>query len=59
MTIEQKVAKIRAMSNEELIRTANRAPDFGWDDEGAEIEKRMNSGVLKCEMQGNRIVIID
>ncbi len=58
MTIDEKVKLIRSLSDQELINRANAAPDFGWDDEGAEIDRRMKQNGLKVEMQGNRIVII-
>lgn len=58
MTIDQKVKLIKSLNNEDLIRRANAAADFCWDDEGAEIERRMTENGLKVEMQGNRLVII-
>ena len=48
MTIAEKVKLIQSLSDEELIRRANACPDFGWDDEGAEISKRMEHNGLKC-----------
>lgn len=58
-TIDQVVKrKFRHLSDEDLIRRANQAPDFGWDDEACEIDRRMRETGLKCEMQGNSIVII-
>lgn len=51
--------KFKHLSNEQLIQRANRAPDFKWDDEGCEIERRMKEDpTLKIEMQGNKLVII-
>ena len=50
--------KFRHLSDEELIRRANRAPDFGKDDEEYEIVRRVEEEGLKVEMQGNRLVII-
>lgn len=51
--------KFKHLSNQKLIDRANAAPDFKWDDEGHEIGRRMKADpFFKCEMQGNRIVII-
>lgn len=50
--------KFRHLSDQQLIDRANRALDFGWDDEGYEIERRRRECGLNCEMQGNRIVIL-
>lgn len=50
--------KFKHLSNEELIRRANKAADFCWDDEAVEIGRRMKENGLKCEMQGNLIVIL-
>jgi hypothetical protein len=47
--------KFKHLSDQQLINRANAAPDFKWDDESHEIGRRK----IKCEMQGNRIVIID
>ncbi len=58
MTIEQNLKIIQSLSNEDLIRRANGKGDFNWDDEGAEISKRMEAETLKCKMNGDRIVII-
>lgn len=57
----EKAVKVKfyGVSNEDLVRRANNAPDFGWDDEGCEISRRRRKGVLNCQMQGNTIVIIE
>lgn len=58
-TIDEIVkAKFKRLSDQELINRANAAADFCWDDEGAEIDRRMRENGLKCEMQGNKIVIL-
>lgn len=51
--------KFYGISNKDLVRRINQAPDFGWDDEGCELERRMNKamGEFMCEMQGSIIVI--
>ncbi len=56
--IKQAPTRFAHLSNQELVRRANAAGDFNWDDEGDEIGRRMEAGTLKCEMQGNRIVIL-
>lgn len=33
--------KFRGVSDTELIRRIERAPDFGWDDEGYELNRRL------------------
>ena len=52
--------KFYGVTNVELIRRANRAADFCWDDEAVEIGRRMrkSEGQFDCKMQGNSIVII-
>lgn len=60
LTLDQTMKrKFRGLSNEALIRRANQAPDFGWDDEACEIDRRSRECGLKVQMQGNRIVIIN
>lgn len=53
-------AKFKHLSNQKLIDRANAAPDFKWDDEAHEIERRMkvSEGKFKVEMHGNKLVII-
>lgn len=59
-TIDQIVKrKFRHLTDQELINRANAAADFCWDDEGAEIDRRRRESGLKCEMQGNKIVIVN
>ena len=51
--------KFKHLSNQELINKANRAADFGWDDEGYEINRRgLADPSFKYAMLGNKIVII-
>lgn len=50
--------RLAHLTNEELVRRANAAPDFGWDDEGEEISHRMDEGRLNVEMRGNRMIIL-
>lgn len=53
-----KLKRLRSLSNEDLVRTINGLPDFGWDDEGNELSQRIDAGTIKVEMQGNTLVII-
>jgi len=52
--------KFKHLSNQELINKANRAADFGWDDEAYELNRRgLADPLFKYEMLGNKIVIIE
>jgi len=59
-TIDEMVKrKFKHLSNQELINRANAAPDFGWDDEGAELDRRMRENPeFKVKMQGNKLIIL-
>ena len=52
--------KFSHLSNAQLVAKINRAPDFGWDDEGYELERRMKAseGKFDCKMNGDTIEII-
>lgn len=52
--------KFKNLSNQALVSKINRASDFGWDDEGYEIERRVkaSNGKLEVKMNGNRLEII-
>lgn len=52
--------KFRHLSNEALVARINKLPDFGWDDEGFEISRRVkeSNGSLVVKMDGNTLVII-
>ena len=52
------IEKFKNYSDQQLVDKANRSPDFRWDDEGYEIERRSKENGLKCEMQGDKIVIL-
>ena len=60
-TLEQIIkAKFLHVSNEELVKRANKAPDFGWDDEEYEMVRRMKETPnVRFEMVGNKIQIIE
>lgn len=47
------------LSNARLIARANSLPDFKWDDEGVELQRRrrVSNGRFDYEMQGNSLVI--
>ena len=40
-------AKFRHLSNQQLIDRANRQPDFKWDDEGFELNRRREASGRK------------
>lgn len=50
--------KFKHMSNEQLIAQANNAPDFGWDDEGTELRRRKDAGLINYKMNGNKLIPI-
>lgn len=52
--------KFKNLSNKALVNRINRAPDFGWDDEGFEIERRVkaSNGKLQIKMNGNTLEIL-
>lgn len=52
--------KLGHLSNTQLVAKINRAPDFGWDDEAVELERRIeaSNGKLEVEMQRNTLVIL-
>lgn len=56
--LKQVPTRFHHYTNEDLIRRINSAPDFGWDDEGDELGRRMEAGTIRAEMRGNKIVII-
>lgn len=48
------------LSNEDLIKRANNAADFNWDDEAVELNrrKRKSNGKFQYKMDYNTLVII-
>ena len=58
----EKLCKKRfyGLSNEDLVNKINRAPDFGWDDEGVELQRRirLSNGNFQCKMNYNTLVIV-
>ena len=52
--------KFARYSNQELVNRANGLPDFKWDDEGYEIQRRVNAseGKLIVKMEYNTLKII-
>jgi hypothetical protein len=60
MTLREEIKKKFArLNDQQLIDRANKAPDFGWDDEAFEIERRHTENGLQVQMQGNRLVIME
>lgn len=60
-TIQQKCKKMfRHLSNEELINRINSLPDFQYDNESIELNRRIeaSNGSLKVKMNGNVLEII-
>jgi len=51
--------RFKNLSTEALVKRANKAPDFGWDDEAVELgrRRRTSNGKLEFTMMGNTIVI--
>jgi hypothetical protein len=59
---EQQVRqRFKRYTNAALIKRANRLPDFKWDDEGLELQRRFRvaNGAFIYEMQGNTLVILN
>jgi hypothetical protein len=56
-TIKRKFAHL---SNEQLVQRINQAEDFGWDDEGYELERRIeqSGGTFDAAMQGSKLIIL-
>ena len=53
-------AKFRHLSNQQLVDKINRAPDFGWDDEGVELSRRIKSENLEVERNyRDQLVIVN
>ena len=52
--------KFTHLSNAQLVKRINNAPDFGWDDEGYELERRMkaSNGSFDCKINGDVLEII-
>lgn len=52
--------RFKRYTNKRLIARANRLPDFKWDDEGTELQRRslLSNGKFQYEMQGNTLVIL-
>jgi len=52
--------RFKHLSNRELVNRANSLPDFKWDDEGHELNRRSNlsNGAFLCRMKGNRLMIL-
>lgn len=50
----------KSFSNRELIKRANSLPDFKWDDEGVELNRRhrVSNGRFDYIMRGNTLVIL-
>lgn len=52
--------EFRHLSNQQLVERINSLPDFGWDDEGEELTRRIKENpTLKVEMKGNTLIILN
>lgn len=61
MNLEETIkAKFNRLSNNALVSRINGLPDFKWDDEGYELNRRIKAsqGAFKAKMIGNTIRII-
>ena len=61
-TLDEAVKKkFKHLSNQQLVDRANNAPDFGWDDEEVELNRRRkeSNGKFDIKMQGNTNVILN
>jgi hypothetical protein len=52
--------RFKNLSNRALIKRANALPDFKWDDEGVELQRRhrVSNGRFDYTMRGNSLVIL-
>ncbi|MGF7079640.1 hypothetical protein [Mucilaginibacter sp. UYCu711] len=52
--------QFKHLSNEELINRTNVLPDFKWDDEGVELQRRrrVSGCTFDYEMRGNTLIIL-
>jgi hypothetical protein len=52
--------KFKHLSNKELVNRANSLPDFKWDDEGFELNRRslLANGQFVYQMKGNTLIIL-
>ena len=52
--------KFRHLSNQQLVERINSLPDFGWDDEGCELQWRRedSNGKFITQMDGNTLIIL-
>ena len=52
--------RFQHLSNEQLVARVNGLPDFGWDDEGIELQRRnrASNGSFDYAIKGNTMVIL-
>lgn len=65
ITAETEIEKLcmkrfKHFTNIQLIERVNSLPDFGWDDEGVELQRRrrVSNGAFDYEIRGNIMVIL-
>jgi hypothetical protein len=56
----RKKPRFKHLSNVQLVERINNAPEFEWNFEGYELERRVkkSAGNFKCSMQNSIIVIL-
>ncbi|MDE3183195.1 MAG: hypothetical protein KGM16_07235 [Bacteroidota bacterium] len=52
--------RFQHLTNAQLVARVNNLPDFGWDDEGIELQRRhgVSKGAFDYQTKGNTIVIL-
>lgn len=52
--------RFKHLTNAQLVARVNGLPDFGWDDEGVELQRRhkVSNGAFDYEFKGNTMVIL-
>lgn len=52
--------RFKHLTNAQLVTRVNGLPDFGWDDEGVELQRRhrVSNGSFDYEFRGNTMVIL-
>lgn len=52
--------RFQHLTNAQLVARVNSLPDFGWDDEGVELQRRriVSNGAFDYEFRGNTMIIL-
>lgn len=51
--------KFKYYTNDALIERIEKAPDFGYDDETVELNRRLKLGALAWRWAGNKVEVYD